>query len=75
MRTTIDLPADIHAAATAIARDAGTSLSDVVTKLVRSALGNGGTTRVSTSPQTGLRVISVGRVVTSADVRALEDEA
>ena len=35
---------------------------------------SGGTARVSTSPETGLRVISFGRVVTSADVRALEDE-
>lgn len=74
VRTTIDLPADVHAAATAIARDSGASLSEVVTRLVRSALGGAGPVRVTSSPVTGLRVVEVPVVVTSADVRSLEDE-
>jgi hypothetical protein len=74
VRTTLDLPEDLHAVATAIARDAGTSLSEVVTRLLRAGLGTEGPVRVSISPRTGLKVGSFGRVMTSDDVRALDDE-
>ncbi len=75
VRTTIDLPEDVHAIATAIARDAGTSLSDVVSRLLRAGLGTAGPVKVSVSPRTGLKVGSFGRVMTSEDVRSLNDEA
>jgi negative regulator of replication initiation len=74
MRTTLDLPEDIHRLAAAIARDSGSSLSDTVARLLRAALAAPGPVRVSTSARTGLQVASVGRVVTSQDVRALEDD-
>ena len=75
VRTTIDLPEDLHRLTTAIARDAGTSLSETVTKLLRSALTQPGPVRVRTDEQTGLRVISLGGgVVTSEDVRSLDDD-
>lgn len=74
MRTTVDLPDDIHRMATAIARDSGTSLSETVTRLLRAALATSGPVRVRTSPRTGLQVASIGRVVTSQDVRSLEDD-
>ena len=74
VRTTIDLPDDIHGLATAIARDAGTSLSETVTRLLRAALATPGPVRVSTDERTGLRVISLGGVVTSEDVRSLDDD-
>ena len=74
MRTTLDLPEDLHAVATAIARDAGTSLSEVVTRLLRAGLGTAGPVRVSISPRTGLKVGQFGRVLTSEDVRSLDDE-
>ena len=74
MRTTLDLPEDVHAVATAIARDAGTSLSDVVTRLLRAGLGTAGPVRVSVSPRTGLKVGVFGRVMTSEDVRSLDDD-
>lgn len=74
MRTTVDLPADLHATATAIARDAGASLSEVVTRLLRAGLGTPGAVRVSVSPRTGLVVGSFGQVMTSDDVRSLDDE-
>ena len=74
MRTTVDLPEDIHRVAQAIARDSGTSLSETVTRLLRGALAGAGPVRVSTSARTGLTVASVGRVVTSEDVRSLDDE-
>ncbi|MCY7365091.1 MAG: antitoxin [Frankiaceae bacterium] len=74
MRTTVDLPEDVHAVAVAIARDAGTSLSDVVTRLLRAGLGTAGPVRVSVSPRTGLKVGVFGRVMTSEDVRSLDDD-
>ena len=74
MRTTIDLPEDIHRVASAIAHDSGSSLSETVTRLLRAALAAPGPVRVTTSSRTGLRVASIGRVVTSQDVRSLEDD-
>ena len=75
VRTTIDLPEDLHRLTTAIARDAGTSLSETVTRLLRAALTTPGPVRVRTDEQTGLRVISLGGgVVTSEDVRSLDDD-
>ena len=73
MRTTIDLPDDVHAVATAIARDAGTSLSETVSRLLRAALSAPGPVTVRTDARTGLRVASTGRAVTSEDVRSLDD--
>jgi predicted transcriptional regulator len=74
MRTTVDLPDDIHRVAAAIARDSGSSLSETVTRLLRAALATPGPVRVTTSPRTGLRVASLGRVVTSDEVRSLQDD-
>lgn len=42
-RTTIDLPPDAHDAARSIARDRGTTLSEVVSDLIRRDLGRAGT--------------------------------
>lgn len=74
MRTTVDLPDDIHRVTAAIARDSGSSLSETVTRLLRAALAVSGPVRVTTSARTGLKVASIGRVVTSHDVRSLEDD-
>lgn len=74
MRTTIDLPEDLHKQALAIARDTHRTLSATVADLVRRGLGAGGTAAISADPRTGLPVVSVGTVVTSEDVRSLEDE-
>lgn len=75
MRTTVDLPEDIHRLALAIARDSHSSLSETIARLLRAALAGSGPVRVTASPRTGLLVASVGRVVTSEDVRSLEDDA
>lgn len=74
VRTTIDLPEDLHKQALAIARDTHRTLSATVADLVRRGLGAGGTAAISADPRTGLPVVSVGTVVTSEDVRSLEDE-
>ena len=74
MRTTINLPDDLHKQALAIARDAHRTLSETVADLIRRGLGAGSTNVTSVDPRTGLPLVSVGTVVTSEDVRSLEDE-
>lgn len=73
MRTTIDLPEDLHRIAMSIARDQRMSLSETVARLLRRAIGPAGTAHVSASDRTGLEVIRLGRAITSDDVRALDD--
>ncbi|HEU0191567.1 MAG TPA: antitoxin [Mycobacterium sp.] len=75
MRTTVDLPDELHRQAQAIARDTHRTLSETVADLMRRGLGQGKPAEVFRSPTTGLPVISLGTVVTSEDVRALEDDA
>jgi len=74
MRTTIDLPEDLHRQALAIARDTSRSLSQTVAELVRRGLGYGRQAELGRSARTGLPVVRLGRVITSEDVRALDDE-
>jgi predicted transcriptional regulator len=74
VRTTIDLPNDLHKQAQAIARDTHQSLSATVVGLIRRGLSAGSTTAISTDTRTGLPLVNVGTVVTSEDVRSLEDE-
>jgi hypothetical protein len=74
MRTTIDLPEDLHTQALAIARDTRRSLSETVADLMRRGLGASSSPVPSIDKRTGLPVVSVGTVVTSEDVRSLEDE-
>jgi Arc/MetJ family transcription regulator len=74
MRTTVDLPDDLHQQALAIARDTHRTLSQTVADLIRRGLGAGGTAAIARDSRTGLPLVSVGTVVTSEDVRSLEDE-
>jgi Arc/MetJ family transcription regulator len=74
MRTTVDLPADLHAKAIAISRDTHRTLSETVADLMRRGLGQGQDAEVMTSARTGLPVVKLGRIVTTEDVRALEDD-
>jgi hypothetical protein len=81
MRTTIDLPADLHDAVTSIASHARKSMNQTVAELIRrglahppSAPGESGRSGLRIDPSTGLPVIRSSRPVTAEDVRALEDE-
>ncbi|GDY30545.1 antitoxin [Gandjariella thermophila] len=74
MRTTIDLPDDLHRQAMSIARDTHRTLSETVADLMRRGLVGGGTTETSRSDRTGLPVVRLGTVITTEDVRALEDQ-
>jgi Arc/MetJ family transcription regulator len=76
MRTTIELPDDLHQQALSIARDTSRTLSETVADLMRRGLGQG--TRDATltlSPTTGLPVVRLGTVITTEDVRSLEDDS
>jgi predicted transcriptional regulator len=74
MRTTIDLPDDLHKQAQAIARDTHRTLSETVADLMRRGLRSQTSTALTTDPRTGLPLVSVGAIVTSEDVRSLADE-
>lgn len=74
MRTTIDLPDDLHRQALSIARDTSRTLSETVADLMRRALGQGHSAEVTRSDRTGLPVVRLGTVITTEDVRALDDE-
>ena len=74
MRTTIDLPDDLHKQVQAIARDTHRTLSETVADLMRRGLRAGSSSPLSVDRRTGLPLVSVGTVVTSEDVRSLEDE-
>ncbi len=74
MRTTIDLPDDLHQQAMSIARDTRQTLSETVAALMRRGLGQGGPAQISRSERTGLPVVRLGTVITTEDVRALDDD-
>ncbi|HEY6277980.1 MAG TPA: hypothetical protein VIX86_16800 [Streptosporangiaceae bacterium] len=74
MRTTLDIPDDLHAQAVAIARDTHRTLSQTIAALIRRGLGSTGPADVASSARTGLPVVRLGRTITSEDVRRLEDD-
>lgn len=74
MRTTIDLPQDLHDIARSIARDRSQTLSEAVADLLRRGLSRDANLRVATDPLTGLLVLHGSGPITSEDVRALEDD-
>jgi hypothetical protein len=81
MRTTIDLPADLHHAVASIASHARKSMNQTVAELIRRGLahpplaaGAAAGSGVRIDQGTGLPVIRSPRPVTAEDVRALEDD-
>ncbi|HQZ36315.1 MAG TPA: hypothetical protein PK020_17940 [Ilumatobacteraceae bacterium] len=73
MRTTIDLPDDLHALATSVARDRGCTLSAAVVDLIKRGLG--GQVRVEqVDARTGFPLLASGHAVSSDDVRDLLDD-
>lgn len=74
MRTTVDLPEDVHRLAASVARDRGTTLSQAIAELIRRGLGVDQEAGIQVDSRTGLPVVRLGRPVSSEDVRAVEDE-
>ena len=75
MRTTIDLPEDLHRTASSIARDRHQSLSATVSDLIRKGLESSTGQTERFGERNGFPTYDVGRVITSEDVRSLEDDA
>jgi hypothetical protein len=74
MRTTVDLPEDLHRQVRAIARDTHRTFSDTVADLMRRGLHSDAAAALSRSPRTGLPVVTLGTVVTTEDIRSLDDQ-
>ena len=74
MRTTIDLPDDLHRQASSIARDTSHSLSETVAMLMRRGLSQGLRGEIATSAVTGMPTVHLGTTITTDDVRALDDD-
>jgi len=76
MRTTVDLPPAIHRRALQLAKQRGQSLSSVIAELATYGLSRlDEPLLVTTDPQSGFPVVSLGRHITSEDVAdALDDE-
>ena len=75
MRTTIDLPPDLHALARELAHQQHKTLSQIITECVQKALdiAPSPARRIDTTPS-GWPIVRLGHPVTAEDVRSLEDE-
>lgn len=82
MRTTIDLPTDLHHVVTSVAQHTRRSMNQTIADLIRRGLAvapdgasaAGARQGLQVNSRTGLPVICSPRPVTADDVRALEDE-
>ncbi|WP_426562648.1 antitoxin [Angustibacter sp. McL0619] len=75
MRTTIDLPDDLHRAALALAHDRHQSLSRTVAEIMRRGLAVPQQPSAAPAAQRdGFPLFHTDRVITSEDVRALDDD-
>jgi hypothetical protein len=77
MRTTVDLPDDLHRVVVSLADHTRRSLSATAVELIRLGLlqsTGAAQPAMRQNPLTLLPVVSLGRPVTPDDVRALDDE-
>ncbi len=81
MRTTIDLPADLHSVLSSLASSNRSSLSQTAVAVMRRGLEVSAEGAASTpsapgvSAVTGLPRVRMSRAISAEDVRKLEDEA
>lgn len=73
MRTTLDLPDDVHALVRELAHQQGKSMGQVVAELIMAARPPADRS-VATTGARGFPVVSVGHPVTIDDVASLDDE-
>lgn len=73
MRTTVDLPEDLHRVALSLARDRSQTLSQVVGDLMRMALRAPAASHEE-SRRGGFPLFQSPRALTSEDVRSLDDD-
>jgi hypothetical protein len=70
MRTTIDLPDDLHRQAMSIARDTPRSLSETVAALMRRGLSQGLKGEIARSAVTGMPIVHLTSRVEARSIRA-----
>jgi hypothetical protein len=81
MRTTIDLPIDLHSVLTSLASSNRSSLSQTAVALMRRGLevpvqgAAGAAPAQAVSTVTGLPLVPLSRAISAEDVRASDDEA
>jgi hypothetical protein len=80
MRTTVDLPEDLHRIVTSLATHTRRSLSQTAADLMRKGLAapsrsSGTSSAVRMNTKTGLPVLHGSRAITPEDVKALEDDS
>lgn len=81
MRTTIDLPIDLHSVLASLAVANRKSLSQTAVELMQRGLENAapgashGHKAFTVSASTGLPLVRLARAISAEDVRALDDEA
>jgi predicted transcriptional regulator len=75
MRTTINVPDDLHRRVVSLAKDTDKTLSEAFVDLVRRGLGEQKTRLdITIDRETGLPQVSLGAIVTTDDVRAALDD-
>ncbi|MEJ7686749.1 MAG: hypothetical protein WKG52_07010 [Variovorax sp.] len=79
MRTTVDLPENLHRIASGLARHTRRSLSETVVDLIQRGLDerpfDGNAPRFAVGADTGLPVVRSRRAITADDVHALDNDA
>jgi hypothetical protein len=78
MRTTVDLPEDLHRIVTSLATHTRRSLSETATELIRRGLSaparRANAPAFTVNAKTRLPVVGSPRAITPEDVKALDDE-
>ena len=79
MRTTLDLPEDLHHVLTSLALNTRKSLSQTAVELMQRGLASpldtaGQRSAATVSRATGLPLVRFARTLTPEDVKALDDE-
>ena len=76
MRTTVNLPDDLHSRIASLAKDTNKTLSEALVDLVRRGLGQPAPKlAVAVDNETGLPQVELGDIVTTDEVQSAMDEA
>lgn len=75
MRTTLNIPDDLHARLVSLSQDRRETLSRTVEDLVRCGMGDlRPDYRCYRDPENGLLVLDLGRSLSDEDVRSVDDD-
>jgi predicted transcriptional regulator len=75
MRTTVNLPDDVHRRIVSVAKDTNRTMSEALVDILRRGLGQPASKLALTiDSETGLPQVELGDVVTTDEVRSVTDE-